>query len=377
MKISRVLLSLGSALLIAATAGQASAKEFNISIWFPDAHPLTNHGYIQWAKSLEKASGGALTPKVFTGTVLLPPAAHLSGLRDGIAQVTYHAGTYTPADLPEDNLLAQMAFSYSDYFLAVFATTDMNLNDPEMQAMWKRNGVVYGGGYATPPYRLFCTTKVTTLEEIKGKRLRMPGAAHSDWAKSVGAVPVNVSSSEMYNGLDKGQLDCASNAANDMKSRSLWDVAKHTTMIELGVYWAGYEYAFNPDFWKGLTPGERRIMFDTMAEAMVKTGHGYMKQSDEAVAEAPQHGVTVYEPSAELKKSVTDFSAVAKTKAIELGKSKFKLKDPEGLIGRFEKVIAKWQKLLANVDRGDEAALIAVLRKEVYDKIDVATYGTD
>jgi TRAP-type C4-dicarboxylate transport system substrate-binding protein len=377
MKITRALLSFGTAVLTAGVISQASAKDFNASIWFPDSHPLTNFGYLDWAKSVESASGGALKPKVFTGTVLLPPAAHLSGVRDGIAHVTYHAGTYTPADLPEDNLLAQLAFSYSDYFLAVFATTDMNLNDPEMQGMWKRNGVVYGGGYATPPYRLFCTSKVTTLEEIKGKRLRMPGAAHSDWAKSVGAVPVNVPSSEMYNGLEKGQLDCASNAANDMKSRSLWDVAKHTTMIELGVYWAGYEYAFNPDFWKGLTAGERRILFDTMAVAMVKTGHGYMKGSDDAVAEAPEHGVTVYEPSAELKESVSSFRNVARAKAIELGKSKFDLKAPEGLINRFEKVIAKWQKLLANIDRNDEAALVAVLKKEIYDKIDVATYGTD
>ncbi len=376
MKINRALLGLGAAVLTAGLVSQASAKDFNASIWFPDSHPLTKNGYIDWAKDVEKASGGALKPKVFVGTVLLPPAAHLSGVRDGIANVTYHAGTYTPADLPEDNLLAQLAFSYSDYFLAAFATTDMNINDPEMQGMWKRNGVVYGGGYATPPYRLFCTTKVTTLAEIKGKRLRMPGAAHSAWAKSVGAVPVNVSSSEMYNGLEKGQLDCASNAANDMKSRSLWDVAKHTTMIELGVYWAGYEYAYNPDFWKGLSAGERRILFDTMATAMVKTGFGYMKTSDDAVAEAPKHGVTVYEPDAELKKSVTDFSIVAKTKAIELGSSKFKLKDPAGLINRFEKVIAKWEKLLANIDRNDEAALIAVLKKEVYDKIDAATYGT-
>lgn len=377
MKIRNSLAGLATALLIAGIAAPASAREFNASIWFPDSHPLTKYGYIDWAKAVEKASGGDLVPKVFTGTVLLPPAAHLSGLRDGIAQVDYHAGTYTPADLPEDNLLAQLALNYSDYFLAAFATTDMNLNDPEMQAMWKRNGVVYGGGYATPPYRLFCTTKVVTLDDIKGKRLRMPGAAHSDWAKSVGAVPVNVSSSEMYNGLEKGQLDCASNAANDMKSRSLWDVAKFTTMIELGVYWSGYEYAYNPDFWKSLTPSERRILFNTMADAMVKTGFGYKKQAAEAIAEAPSHGVTVSEPSAALKQSVVDFGKVARSKAIELGHSKFKLEDPEGLISRFEQVVAKWRTLLAGVDNNDPAALTALLKKEVYDKLDAATYGTD
>lgn len=377
MKFRTMLFGLAAAVLVAGSVSPVVAKEFNASIWFPDIHPLTKYGYLDWAKKVVKASDGSLTPKVFTGTVLLPPGGHLSGLRDGIAQVAYHAGTYTPADIPEDNILAQLTLGYSDYFLAVFAITDMNMNDPEMQGMWKRNGIVYGGGYATVPYRLFCTSEVITLDDIKGKKLRTPGAAMSNWAKSIGAVPVNVSSSEMYNGLEKGQLDCAANGGNELKSRSLWDVAKHTTMIELGVYWAGFLHGFNRDFWQSLEPGERRILLDTIAESMIEVGHGYKKASNEAIAEAPSHGVTVSEPSPALAQSVLDFNAVARAGAIDLGKNKFNLPDPEGLISRFEAVAAKWKKLLDGVDRNDAAALLALVKTELYNKIDVATYGTD
>jgi TRAP-type C4-dicarboxylate transport system substrate-binding protein len=115
----------------------------------------------------------------------------------------------------------------------------------------------------------------------------------------------------MYNGLEKGQLDCASNAANDLKSRSLWDVAKHTSMVALGVYWAGYEYGANPDFWKSLSPKNRRVLMNTIAEALVLTGIGYSEAADEAIREAPQHGVTIHEPADDLKKSIHDFSASA------------------------------------------------------------------
>lgn len=376
MNIRSKLLTIGLGALIAGTGSSAlAATEFNASIWFPEGHPLTKYGYLDWAKKLSETSGGTLKAKVFTGTVLLPPNAHLSGVRDGIAQIAYHAGTYTPSDLPEDNVLAHLALNYSDYFVAAFAINDMNMTDPELLAQWKRNKIVFGGGYATPPYRLFCTSKVQTLADMKGKKVRMPGASHSDWAKSVGAVPVNVASSEMYSGLEKGQIDCASNAANDMKSRSLWDVAKHTNMVALGVYWAGYEYGMNADFWKKLTPKDRRTLFNSFAEAMVETGLGYIADSDEAVAEAPKHGVTIYQPSADLTKSVNDFKTATRLGAIQIGKEKFKMKDPEGLINRFEKVTAKWEKLLANVNRKDKAKLIALLKTEIYDKIDVNTYG--
>jgi TRAP-type transport system periplasmic protein len=373
---SRTALCAAAALAVLAT-GPAQAREFNASIWFPDAHPLTRHGYIEWAPVVEERSEGRLKPRLFIGDVLLPPAGHLSGLRDGIAQLAYHAGTYTPAELPQDNVLAQLAFNYTDYFVAAFAITDMNMRDPEMQEQWKGQNIVYAGGYATPPYILMCSSRITNLQEIRGKRLRMPGAAHSDWARSVGAVPVNVPSTEMYTGLERGQLDCASNAANDMKSRSLWDVAKHTTLAELGVYWAGYQHAFNRDFWRSLEPQDRRVLLDTIAEAMVTTGLGYMAAAREALDEAGEHGVTVHEPAEELAQSIEDFRAKARDAALELGKERFSLPDPEGLVSRFEAVAARWEKALEGVDREDAEALTAILKRELYDQIDERTYGTD
>lgn len=353
----------------------ADVKKFNASIWLPDSVPLVKNGYLEWAEDIERVSNGKLKAKVFTGSVLLPPASHMSGLSDGVADVAYHAGTYTPAEIPRDNILAQLAFNYSDYFVAVFAITDMNMFDSEMVAQWDDKNIVFGGGFATIPYRLFCSTKVTTLAELKGKRVRMPGSVHSDWAKSVGAVPVNVPSTEMYSGLDKGQLDCASNTMDQLRASSLWEVAKHTTMVDLGIYYAGYEYGVNKDFWNTLSGDERRIFLDTFATAMVKTGIGYMASSDEVINEAPEHGITFHEPAQELKNNIDAFKSSARTSAVKLGVEKFGIANAEDIISRFEAKVAKWEDLLKGVDRNDEKALVALVKTEIYDKIDVMEYG--
>jgi TRAP-type C4-dicarboxylate transport system substrate-binding protein len=179
----------------------------------------------------------------------------------------------------------------------------------------------------------------------------------------------------MYSGLEKGQLDCASNGANDMKTRSLWEVSKHATMVELGVYWAGYQYGINRDFWDSITPEQRRVLLDTIAEAIVNTGVGYIAEADAAVQEAPSHGVRIHEPESDLKQSIKEFARTARSNAVKLGKKKFGLADADGLIGRFEERTAKWKALLSGIDRQDHAALIALLKKELYDKIDVKSYG--
>jgi len=368
---------IGVALAVAAAVPQMgqAATELNASIWFPDTHPLTKHGYLGWAPRVAEASNGDLKIKVFTDTTLLPVVAHLSGLRDGIADITYHAGTYTPSDLPEDNVLAVLGIALEDPILTTFAVADFYLNDPAMQALWKRQNIVFLGAYASVPYNLICRRKVETLADLKGLKLRTPGPVHADWSRSVGATPVNVPSSEMFTGLDKGQIDCAVMGVNELKTRSLWDVAKYVNTANLGPYFAGWEWAMNRKSWNNLSDSQRRVLLDTIAEFTVINEIGYIAVGQEALDEASQHKVTVYPPSDDINASLTAFAAQARASAIKEGTERFKLKDAEGLVARFETTLAKWERLLAGVDRSDQAALTRLLRTEVYDKIDAASYG--
>ncbi|MDS1139203.1 C4-dicarboxylate TRAP transporter substrate-binding protein [Pusillimonas sp. SM2304] len=365
--------ALSAALGFSSVAG--AKTELNASIWFPESQPLTRYGYMEWAKKVDKASDGDIKINVFTDTTLLPVVAHLSGLRDGIADITYHAGTYTPSDLPEDNVLAVLGIVQEDPLLTTFAVADFYMNDPDMQALWKRQKITFLGAYASVPYVLICRKKVENIGDLKGLKLRTAGPVYAEWARSVGAAPVNVPSSEMFTGLDKGQIDCAVMGANELKTRSLWDVAKHVNLANLGPYFAGWEWAMNRAKWNKLTDGQRRILLDTIAESTVETELAYIAVGDEAIKESSNHGVTVYQPSSEIEQSITDFASHARALAVKEGTERFKLKDAEGLISRFEATVAKWDKLMQGVDRTDAKALTALLKDNLYSKIDEKTYG--
>ncbi|MEB8387217.1 C4-dicarboxylate TRAP transporter substrate-binding protein [Rhodobacteraceae bacterium KMM 6894] len=363
------------AAVLIATALPVAAETITASVWFPDSHPLTGDGYLELAKTLEDVSGGDLTLQVYTGTSLLPPAAHLSGLQDGIVDMTYHAGTYTPSDLPEDNVLASLGIGLDKSMVAMMAVADFYMNDPGMTAMFDRLGIVFLGSYATPQYMMICSSPVTTLDEIKGKKIRTPSPVHAAWAESVGATPVSVPSSEMFSGLEKGQFDCVFNAANDLKSRSLWDVAKHVTLLEVGSYFAGWEYAISADRWSELSEEHRRMLLDAMPANLVNIAQKYQESSDVALAEAADHGVTVSEPSADLQANLDAFNdtgvePMAFETATHLG-----AQDPEGLIARFNETYAKWDVLLDGVSRDDAVALSGVLAENLYDVTDAASYG--
>ncbi|WP_347309962.1 C4-dicarboxylate TRAP transporter substrate-binding protein [Defluviimonas sp. SAOS-178_SWC] len=365
----------GAALFASVAAVPLAAEELTASIWFPDTHPLTRDGYLALADDLAKRSGGDFTLQVYTGTALLPAVAHLSGLVDGIVQMTYHAGTYTPSDLPEDNVAAVLSIGLADPMVAVMAVADFYMHDPAIKGMLDRHGIVFLGAYASPQYEMMCSKEITTLEQIKGAKLRMPSLIHTAWADSVGAASVSVPSSEMYTGLEKGQLDCAINALNDLKSRSLWDVAKYATRLEFGPYFAGWQYAIDRDAWTGLQPEHRRMLLDAISDNTVDMSIAYQASADEAVAEAADHGVTISEPSPELQASLDDFIAAnMKNIAVETG-AQLGAQDSEGIVDRFMATYAKWDGLLAGIDRKDAPALKKVLMDELYSKIDSEAYG--
>lgn len=374
---NRNLISLAGLALLAAAGTSANAEtKFIANSFYDGSHPLSKYGYVEWADIVKDLSGGDLAPEVYTGTVLLAPRAALQGAQDNVVQVANISAVYIPSEMPVANAVQELGFNYSDPKAMIFAATDFSMHNPTQLKEWTDNKIVYLGAYTTPPYILFCTSPVTTLAEFKGKRIRTAGSAVSMWVEEAGGVPVNVPSSEMYTGLERGSLDCATNAANDLIDRSLWEVAKHTTLLPTGMYWAGPEWGYNTDFWTGLSAEQRSVLMEATARSMARMIINYAQRAEDALTEAQEKGNTVAEPGEDLLASVTAFretslaAAIAAADAATGGEG-------QALIDDFQATVAKWDALLAEVDTNDEDALTALAMKEIYGTLDPATYGVN
>ncbi len=355
------------------TTAQASTS-FIANSFYDQQHPHSRYGYIEWAETVEQLSNGELLPEVYTGTVLLAPRANLQGIQDNIVQVAHHAAVYTPSEMPVANAVQELGFNFDDPLIGILAVTDFSTRNPIQLAEWEELDIVYLGAYNTPPYVLFCREPVRTLAELRGKRIRTAGSTVSAWVEEAGGVPVNVPSSEMYSGLDRGSLDCASNAANDLIDRSLWEVAQHTTLLPTGMYWSGPQWGFNPEFWAGLSDGERDVFKQATAKAMTRMIVQYLATADAALEEAIGHGNNVYEPGDDLMESVEAYREKALAGIYDTARNNYGVEDAEALIDDFLATYEKWQGLVGEVDRNDEEALAALAMREIFDKLP-ADYG--
>lgn len=363
---------------VAAAASPAAAETFSANNFLDASHPFSVENYTNFAERVEERTGGEVTFDVFLGGVLLGGRASLSGTADGVAQVAYHAGTYTPAELPITNIISELAFLTDNFYALAAASTIMSFTHPALLEEYKENGVVFGGGYGTPIYYLICNQPIRNAADLEGKRVRMPGGIWDRWATSMGAVSVNVPSSEIYTGLDRGTLDCGVNPLDSLLSRSYWDVAKYVPMIPLGSYYSGPMWAYNIDFWQSRTDEQRAILLEEAGAAFIRSAIMYLENSEKAVSQGEsEHGMEFIEVDDALMQKHNEFVESDSAALVELAQEQYGVSEELAvdLIDTFKATVAEWEAKLEGIDYMNQEKLTELFVEEIYKQVDPATYG--
>ncbi|MEZ5842884.1 MAG: TRAP transporter substrate-binding protein DctP [Hyphomicrobiaceae bacterium] len=365
-------------LVLASAADAARATELSAIIWRPATHPFVTHGYRALAETVARRSGGRLTISVNPPSKRFAPQAYLKALRDGAVDIAHHVATFTQDELPELALLSAIAPSLKDPLASALAVSDLAVHDGLMQARFRNLGIVFGGGYALPTQMLLCRRPVTSVAGLRGLKLRFANPLRRQWAASIGAAGVALPMSEAADALKRGHVDCIAGDAATLKERGVLSTGLSLVALNVGLEFSGLQFAMNRASWRKLAPPLRRLLLDSMAELVPAAVIANVAMAERAAREASAAGIARLEPDAALKASFDGFMARSgRQRAVTVAGTRLARADVDGLTDRFLAGYARWQNLLATVDRSDGQAVGALLRREVYDRLDERVYGLD
>jgi TRAP-type C4-dicarboxylate transport system substrate-binding protein len=217
---------------------------------------------------------------------------------------------------------------------------------------------------------------MSTIEELKGKKLRAAGGPWARWAQHFGAVAVNMSGNEIFEAVSQGTIDGAMNAASELSSLRLIDVAKHVTANLPGGTVHGLDVqGVNRNFWRGLTESQRRAYIDAAALGNAATTWKFVNDIATNLKAAQGKGIQVHQASPEVvarsKAFIdSDMANIAATATKNHG-----IKDAPVKIARFRALLDKWEKLLPLTTNWEPAAVAEIYRREIYSKLDAKSYG--
>ncbi len=181
--------------------------EWRMVTTWPKNFPGLGSGANLLADFITKASNGRLTVKVFGGGEIVPPFESIDAVANGSAEMGHGAPHYWKGKVSAVQLLSSVPFG-------------MNISQKnawfyygEGQALadeiYKQMGCkFFPSGSTGPQMGGWFNKEITSLEDYKGLKIRIPGLA-GEVIKAAGGSVINMPGSEVLPALRSGAIDAA------------------------------------------------------------------------------------------------------------------------------------------------------------------------
>ncbi len=161
--------------------------------------------------------------------------------------------------------------------------------------------------YPFPSQILYCKDKISGIQDLKGKKIRVYATSLGDFVEGVGGTSVTVSFGEVIPALEKGVVDCAITGTMSAYTAKWYQAAKYVYTMRVG--WGLAFGAMNLDKWNSMSATQQADMKARLDKLTDEKWAATAKEDDVAIAcltgtdcplgkDAPLGGMTLVEPSA-------------------------------------------------------------------------------
>lgn len=250
---------------VAVPAFAADKKEFTVVGSWGNLFAWKEFEKRFWTEDLPKASGGNLTANAKPYTELgLSGFEVVRQLKIGAYDVGHAVTGYASADAPEmEGIdLAGVFQDFDTYRKAIDAYRSVIEN-----ALASKYNAKLLYMYSFPSQQLWCNLKEgagTSLEDLKGKKIRTYSTTLGDFIEGLGANAVTIAFAEVVPALQKGVADCGITGTAPAYNAKWWQVANTNIRVRLG-YSASFG-AMNMKVWEGLSKESQDIITKAAAK---------------------------------------------------------------------------------------------------------------
>lgn len=364
----RKILNRGSAVALAAgvaATGASAETPILFGTYVSDTTQLNIAGFHPYVDALRES--GEFDVTSLTDGAVVSARTTLSGLSDGIVDLTYIPAVYYPAELPVTNVFVNLGATMSNVPAAIGAIIEVSkLDCPQCEAEGAKMNFVDLGSWSLTPYRLLCSEPVETAEDVAGLRIRAAGHTIA-MVNAMDATPTNVPSSEVYEVVQRGQVDCVFAPIAWLDEYALGELVTNVTMVSAGTIPSPAAFAFRRDKWDELTTAQRQVLLDAAPMAVAGALFG-TQGSDVSALERPGVEFNVTQASADLQALIDGAIEAQVEKAVQTA-ADAGIETPQALVDRYLAAYERWEGLVEGIDTRE--AYAQLLRDEIYSKIEV------
>jgi TRAP-type C4-dicarboxylate transport system substrate-binding protein len=296
--------TLAAALAAAALAvPTAQAQELRLSTFVPPVHVIYREILTPWSQEVAKATNGEVKVTLYPSMQLggKPPELFRQA-KEGVVDLVFTLPGYTSPAFPRTQMIELPGLKPD----GVAATNMMwDLLDPYLRPEYDGTHVIALWG-AEDAGLISRDKAFRSLDDLKGRRMRAPSAAQARQLEVMGAVPVAMPITEVYQSLERGVVDGAMLPFSTIPDFRLGEVGRGYTVAGPLFGRSSFLVAMNKKKYDALSSAARAAIDRLSGRALsLKATEVYLKRSTEGVA-GVRGKAEVVELSAAEQKRIAD-----------------------------------------------------------------------
>jgi len=248
------------------TAAPASAQTvLRVANWLPPQHPLFAQIIKPWTEKVGEVTDGRVVMEVLDAP-LGPPPAHFDFAVNGVADVTYGVHSYTPGRFVVTEL-AELSFLCEKS--AYLSPAWWRIHQEYFAKLDEHRGAKLLGLWVHGPGQLWTRDRdVSSLDSIKGAKIRIGGGFSQDVAKALGFVPIQAPVTKAYEILSGGVADGIQFPAESVTAFKIDEVLDQGLIVPGGLYTASMFLVMNSAKWDSLSKEDQEAIESISGEAL-------------------------------------------------------------------------------------------------------------
>lgn len=288
-------------------------KVYRLSLSFHDSSQAIKTQFVQkWADDVKEATDGRVEITVYAGGTLASATDALDAVKQRTCDMAVCFTSFFPGQFPLSEVVSLPMTGIDNAVQATNVLWDLWDYSEALQAELEDYKVLML--YTNPNNIIGTTSPVYTADDMKGLKLRVSSGTPADMSVAWGATPMTISSSEIYQSVEKDVIQGYLIDYTGVNAWSLYEVTDYYT--EMPFYVAPWMLLMNMDSWNelpedlqeiinGLSDRDRSIEFAKVSE----------QEADETRELAvKEHGATIIEPNEE---QLATFQPAADAYAVE------------------------------------------------------------
>lgn len=269
-----------------AKATFADTVTLNVASWAGPNHAISAVGLKTWAEEIERKSQGTLQLEISFPPV--HPKVMYDRVREGVSDISWGFNGYTPGRFTTYRIveLPGLGAGSEAASVAYWRTHEKHLSKAN-----EYPGVKLLSLFAQPPSVIHSRDKLSSVQDMEDKKIRVGGGIQGEIASHLGMVGVQAPVPEAYNMLKEGVVDGTFFPAETALSFKLTEVTNHQLGLRSGLFGGAYFVVMNPESFADLSAEHQAIIEETTGEMLARRiGKAWDAAEDAAIEKLQKAG---------------------------------------------------------------------------------------